>query len=267
VRRRFLEPESMCDKHARRNGYKSWLVVCWRCSGKATDDCRTPKTVDAVISSVSLRDSVMDCGSHLPLSPGWIICKWHRVFTRAVACPTSALISEIGIPFAIGALICGIMAYSKIKAAGGLMLGKGQATAGIVMAGVSIVILPIVGILAGMLLPALNTAREKARTASCISNMKAISTAITMYADDNEGNLMPGSLEDLANGSYLPVGSTAFICPKSQRAYEYPGAGGTWQANEDEISVICDGNHMRSQWVVLFNDGRVTTIESSDFTQ
>jgi type II secretory pathway pseudopilin PulG len=176
-----------------------------------------------------------------------------------------ALIPCLGIPFAIGALICGILAFSKIKAAGGLMLGKGKATAGIVMASVSIVILPIVAILAGMLLPALQMAREKARTATCISNMKAIATAMTLYSDDDKEGRMPATLAELANDKYLPVGSTAFTCPKSQKMYRYPGAGGTWQMTNDQFSVYCDGEHMaggqRNQWIVLYNDGRVSSFD------
>jgi type II secretory pathway pseudopilin PulG len=174
-----------------------------------------------------------------------------------------ALIPCVGIPFAIGALICGIMAYSKIKAAGGLMLGKGKATAGIVMACVSVVMLPIILVLAGMLLPALSTAREKARAANCVANMKAISTAITMFADDNKDGTMPATLEELANGTYLPVGSTAFTCPKSQRVFIYPGAGKTWQKTGSEVSVYCDENHLHKT-VILFNDGRVAQVNEDD---
>ena len=48
-----------------------------------------------------------------------------------------------------------------------------------------LVVIAIIGILAAMLLPALNQARERGRTAICVSNLKQIGVAITMYADDN----------------------------------------------------------------------------------
>jgi prepilin-type N-terminal cleavage/methylation domain-containing protein/prepilin-type processing-associated H-X9-DG protein len=115
-----------------------------------------------------------------------------------------------------------------------------------------LVVIAIIAILAGMLLPALNSARDKAHGSSCINNIRQLSLANIQYSGDY-GALCPISVANTffyggRNGtmgnykydltrdgflhSYVGSGSTVTVCPTWQKTAnlsdltEASGAGG-----------------------------------------
>lgn len=94
-----------------------------------------------------------------------------------------------------------------------------------------LVVIAIISILAGLLLPVLANARERARRVKCMSNMRELGRAMQLYSDDwNEGypnfggsyataagagaNTAPVSSLLLMYNKYAPD-TELFICPSS----------------------------------------------------
>jgi len=72
-----------------------------------------------------------------------------------------------------------------------------------------LVVIAIIAILAGLLLPALSAAKEKAHRASCQSSLHQLGLACHMYGDDNNQKLPPGVRDDGATHT-IWVGSITF---------------------------------------------------------
>ncbi len=92
-----------------------------------------------------------------------------------------------------------------------------------------LVVIAIIAILASMLLPALGNALDKARSSSCMNNMKQLSSSFSMYGYDNNDFLPPALYSNiwtrLTVVPYLGVAPSSdvpnpvMLCPSNRAAF------------------------------------------------
>jgi hypothetical protein len=103
----------------------------------------------------------------------------------------------------IPAVILGHIAYNRSRKLPSLYGGSGLAITGLVLGYLSLLALPI---LAGLFLPALAKAKERAQTINCVIQMKAVSLAINQSSQES----FPTNLLVLSNRLSEPK---LLVCP------------------------------------------------------
>lgn len=136
-----------------------------------------------------------------------------------------------------------------------------------------LVVIAIIAILAAMLLPALNRAKDKAHTIKCSANMKQHGTFNALYVQDFDGYIMRNVGADIGGGSgwswtfgqvliYLKYTRSyaAFVCPglsvplKTGVGNRFAGYGvnaaGNNSAIGEAVGLMTDGTNGRPRKLV-----------------
>src|SRR4051812_13087388 len=131
-----------------------------------------------------------------------------------------------------------------------------------------LVVIAIIAILAAILFPVFAHAREKARQTSCLSNLKQLSSGMTMYAQDSDGLFPPAvahpsrAERDFYQMSWMHLlepytkNRGVFVCPSSghtsqnsnQDLLQNYGYAPTNRSEGYEASRALTGPYGEAQW-------------------
>ena len=104
-----------------------------------------------------------------------------------------------------------------------------------------LVVIAIIGILVALLLPAIQAAREAARRAQCMSNMRQLGVGLLTY-ESNKKSLPPGGVTEGPLGSQSKAGWSIYILPQVEEQALYDQYNFKITNESAANSVVCQAN-------------------------
>ena len=122
-----------------------------------------------------------------------------------------------------------------------------------------LVVIAIIGTLVGLLLPAVQSAREAARRSACSNNMKQLGLSLLNYESSTKklppSQIVPKAFGDLAAGNgwndYTLVGHLVYLLPYMEQTQVYQPFPGNMKMNPSDFTTYGNGSDPRRQnyWV------------------
>jgi prepilin-type processing-associated H-X9-DG protein len=121
-----------------------------------------------------------------------------------------------------------------------------------------LVVIAIIAILAGMLLPALSRAKDKAKAAQCVSNLKQIGLAGQMYAQDNRDTYFHIGNGDMPNDGQWTLNPRSDILLAPNHGWAYWAIGYLDYYAKNRRVFRCPSSVHPDEW---HDDGRYYPTE------
>ncbi|MHC4563890.1 MAG: type II secretion system protein [Planctomycetota bacterium] len=96
-----------------------------------------------------------------------------------------------------------------------------------------LVVIAVIAVLMGILMPALQRVREQGKRAACLGNLRQLTIAWTVYADDNDDKLVNGDSGEYRNWAGVYTDSS---WPSTRSHYnEKPWTEREWEQSQSEL--------------------------------